>query len=338
MCIFDFPHIRMDFLRWRRKREVTSSMDGRFGDPSISAPTQGSWNEMPPLRPVKTEYSPPQLSDKAGRFKSFVRSQTVEAPDYSVGSSVERANFPRHPMVDMQNHQRSISVDRIHTEPRSDARQRSNSSNNNHRPRLSSSPGRHRGSYDSYSDSADDEDDAYDRNSIDRRDMAQRNHTSNQSREDNRGAQNKRSKTPRHHKSPPLSSTAVMRRCSSQSESARTYSSTPSTASFGSRRTSSVTTPGMHGFSGSAVPPQLREEEHSSSSMPPYEHSPPMPSYRVDRAVKQHVSASSSPYSASHSSSRGHGHPRGGRPTKRQHTVPIGPQELVPSNDELWGY
>ncbi|OKL56447.1 hypothetical protein UA08_08223 [Talaromyces atroroseus] len=323
----------MDILRWRRKKEVSSRMDDRFGDPSISAPTQGSWNEMPPLRPVKTELAP---TDKVGRFKSFLRSHTVDSPDYSI-STVERANFPRHPMVDMQNHQRSVSVDRIQERMNNNSHGNGSTS----RPRLSSSPQVHRvSSYDSLTGSDEDESEhnGHGRDSRDRRDRRDMvRHSRSRSQEEHWQAhlQHKAPHRNAQHKSPPLSSTAIMRRYSSQSESTRTYNSTPSTATFSSQHTS-VTTPGLHGFSGSLVPPLLKEEEYYPG-LNHYAHEPlpPIPSIRNNRAGTR-TSPSSSPPSASNSASRGYS--RGARSNKRHHTVPVGPQELVPSNDELWGY
>lgn len=285
-------------------------MDARFGDPSISAPTQGSWNEMPPLRPVKSDFA---QSDKVSRFKLMRTQSAAETPGHPVGT--ERANFPRHPMVDMQNHQRSASVDR---NPGRLDRQRSNNS----MPRLSSSSHGHRRSYESCSASDEDERDVHG----DENDATDKPYLSNRSLSRDRH-QRVQNKAPRQHKSPPLSSTAVMRRYSSQSESTHTYSSTPSTASFSSKRTS-MTTPGLHGFSGSTIPPLLKEEEHALGLD---DYPPPLPS-----SSHTQFSLSSSPPSASHGSSRGP--VRAKRPSKRQNAVPVGPQELVPSNDELWGY
>jgi hypothetical protein len=344
MCLAGLLPVRMDIFRWGKKKEVSSSMDDRFGDPSISAPTQGSWNEMPPLRPAKTDY--PQ-SEKVSRLKSFLRSQTVNSQDYPI--ITESADFPRHPMVDMQNHQRPVSVDGI--QGRLEKQRTSNGSSNGttSRPRLASSPQMHRASYDSLSDSDDSDEDEREhsdreRDSIHRRDRQDsvRHCTTTRSRsqEDHWQVQqqHKTSRRNNQHKSPPLSSTAIMRRYSSQSESTRTYTSTPSTASFSSKHTS-MTTPGLHRFSGSAIPPLLKEEEYYSGFN---EHAPPPPlpalSLRDNRAgsATRHASPSSSPPTASHSSAREHS--RGARSNKRQQSVPMGPQELVPSNDELWGY
>lgn len=326
MCLLpDCIPVKMDIFRWRKKRALASKMDARFGDPSISAPTQGSWNEMPRLR------SGIMSSNKAGRLKSFLRSEAAESSDPFNGS--EHTNFPRHPLVDMQNRQRSASAERVQghlDRPR-----------NGSRPRKSSSPKRHKSSPESLSESDKDEEEQHSRETeiVAASDPVRRYVPSrSRSQEDNWRIQPKdirrNSRQSIHHKSPPLSATAMMRRHSSQSESTRTYSSTPSTATFSSQRTS-MTTPGLPGFSGSFIPPPLKEEEHAALL---HEDVPPVPPIPVDRLTvsTRSFSSSSSPPSASRSAFRDQ--PRSGHSNKRRNAGPVGPQELVPSNDELWGY
>lgn len=328
MCLPDCMTVRMDIFRWRRRKDLGSNMDARFGDPSISAPTQGSWNEMPYLRPGIAEFAP--LPNKVTRFKTLLRSDAVKSSEHS--GSTDGTNFPRHPMVDMQARKRSISIDRMKEQ---NDRQRSVS-----RTRQSPSPKvRHRASCESLSCSEEDEEKEQDHHEFanGERDAEQGNvRNRRRSKEDywraqprnNRGESQQSSMQV---KSPPLSATAVMRRYSSQSESTRTYSSTPSTATFSSRHTS-VTTPGLHGFSASFIPPLLKEEAYGTKidkDVPPV---PPIPTGRNGS-----VTSSSSPPSASRSVFREQ-HRAGHSNNKRRNGGPVGPQELVPSNDELWGY
>lgn len=327
MCLPDCMTVKMDIFRWRRRKDLGSNMDARFGDPSISAPTQGSWNEMPYLRPGIAEFAP--LPNKVTRFKSLLRSDVKSS---ELSGSKDGTNFPRHPMVDMQARKRSISIDRM--KERND-RQRSVS-----RTRQSPSPKtRHRASCESLSCSEENEGEQQDHPHVanGERETERRNVPSrSRSQEDYWRAQprNNRRDSPQSSmqvKSPPLSATAVMRRYSSQSVSTRTYSSTPSTATFSSRHTS-VTTPGLHGFSASSVPPLLKEEEYATM----YDKdAPPVPPIPTDRNGS--VTSSSSPPSASRSVFREQ-HRAGHSDNKRRNGGPVGPQELVPSNDELWGY
>ncbi|QGA20276.1 hypothetical protein EYB26_007978 [Talaromyces marneffei] len=318
----------MDIFRWRRRKDIGSHMDTRFGDPSISAPTQGSWNEMPYLQPGIAEFAP--LPNKVTRFKTLLRSDVVKSPELS--SNTDDANFPRHPMVDMQARKRSISVDRI--KERHD-RQRSVS-----RTRQSPSPrAQYRASCESLSCSEEDGEELPNHAEFDHRerDIERRNVPSrSNSQEDYWRAQSRNNRRDSQQssmqlKSPPLSATAVMRRYSSQSESTRTYSSTPSTATFSSRHTS-VTTPGLFGFSASSIPPLLKEEEYATMFD---KDAPPVPPIPRDRNGS--VTSSSSPPSASRSVFREQ-HRAGHSNNKRRNGGPVGPQELVPSNDELWGY
>lgn len=321
--------VKMDIFRWRRRKDLGSNMDARFGDPSISAPTQGSWNEMPYLRPGIAEFAP--LPNKVTRFKSLLRSDVVKSSEFS--GSTDGTNFPRHPMVDTQARKRSISIDRM--------KERSDRQRNVSRTRQSPSPKvRHRASYESLSCSEEDEEEQQDhrdtngernieRRNVPSRSRSQEDYWRAQPRNNRRDSQQSSTQL----KSPPLSATAVMRRYSSQSESTRTYSSTPSTATFSSRHTS-VTTPGLHGFSASSIPPLLKEEYGPmfDKDAPPV---PPVPPIPTDRNGS--VTSSSSPPSASRSVFREQ-HRAGHSNNKRRNGGPVGPQELVPSNDELWGY
>lgn len=311
--------VRMDIFRWRRRKNLGSNMDARFGDPSISAPTQGSWNEMPYLRTAN--FAP--LPNKVTRFKTLLQSDAVKSSELS--GSTDGTNFPRHPRVDMQPRKPPISVDR----------QRSVS-----RTRQSPSPkARHRVSCESLSCSEEDEEEQQDRPEFANggRNTVRRNGPNrSRSQEDNWRAQPKNNRRDSQQsstqlKSPPLSATAVMRRYSSQSESTRTYTSTPSTATFSSRHTS-ITTPGLHGFSSSSIPPLLKEEEYATMID---KDAPPVPPIPRDRNGS--VTSSSSPPSASRSVFREQ-HRAGNSNNKRRNGGPVGPQELVPSNDELWGY
>lgn len=319
--------VKMDIFRWRRRKALGSNMDARFGDPSISAPTQGSWNEMPCLRPGRAEFA--TLPNKVTRFKTLLRSDVVKSSELS--GSADVTNFPRHPMVDMQARKRSISTDRM--------KERSDRQRNVSRTRQSpNSEVRHRVSCESLSCSEEDEEERQDHhNPNGNKNTEQRNVPSrSRSQEDHWRAQsgnNRRDsqQTSMHLKSPPLSATAVMRRYSSQSESTRTYSSTPSTATFSSRHTS-VTTPGLHGFSASSIPPLLKEEEYGTRFD---KDAPPIPPIPTD--LNGSVTSSSSPPSASRSAFREQ-HRAGHSNNKRRNGGPVGPQELVPSQDELWGY
>lgn len=327
MCLPDCMTVKMDIFRWRRRKDLGSNMDARFGDPSISAPTQGSWNEMPYLRPGKAGFA--TLPNKATRFKTLLRSDVVKSSEMS--GSTDATNFPRHPMVDMQTRKRSISIDR--TKERSD-RQRNGS-----RTRQYPSPEvRHRASCESLSCSEEDQEEQQghhntngvgetERRNVPSRSRSQENYWRAQSGNNRRDSQQSSVQI----KSPPLSATAVMRRYSSQSESTRTYSSTPSTATFSSRHTS-VTTPGLHGFSTSSIPPLLKEEEYGTRFD---KDAPPIPPIPTD--LSGSVTYSSSPPSAARSAFREQ-HRAGHSNNKRRNEGPVGPQELVPSQDELWGY
>ncbi|EED16421.1 hypothetical protein TSTA_015110 [Talaromyces stipitatus ATCC 10500] len=294
-------------------------MDTRFGDPSISAPTQGSWNEMPYLRPGMADFA--TLPNRVSRIKTCLRPDVVESSEFSGGT--DNINFPRHPLVDMQTRKRSISVDR--TKKQND-RQRSLS-----RTRQSPSPkARHRASCESPSCSERDEEERQE--AVHSKTKTEPQYANrNGSREDcwraqSRGTKRDSQQSSIQHKSPPLSATAVMRRYSSQSESTRTYSSTPSTATF----RSSITTPGLHGFSASSIPPLLREEGYAAMFD---KDAPPVPPIPKDRNGS--MSTSSSPHSASRSVFREQH--RTGNSNNKRHIRPVGPQEMVPSNDELWG-
>ena len=98
-----------------------------------------------------------------------------------------------------------------------------------------------------------------------------------------------------------------------------------------SRRTS-VTTPGLHGFTASSIPPLLKEEDYATRID---KDAPPVPPLRIDRDGS--VASSASPPSASRSAFREHNRAAHSN-NKRRNGGAVGPQELVPSNDELWGY
>lgn len=318
--------VKMNIFRWRRRKDLGSNMNDRFGDPSISAPTQGSWNEMPYLRPERAEFAP--LPNKVSHFKNLLRPDVAKSSE--IPGSTDDINFPRHPMFDMQARKRSMSVDRM--------KERNSREGSVSRARQSPrNQTRRRASCESLSFSEEDEEQQIHPGlSNAERDTERPNAPSRtRSQEDYWRPQPKNSRRDSQqssmHKSPPLSATAVMRRYSSQSESTRTYSSTPSTATFSSRHTS-VTTPGLHGFLPSSVPPLLKEEGHA----PMFDKdAPPVPPIPLDRTGL--VAASSSPPSASRSVFREQ-HGAGNSNSKRRNAGHVGPQELVPSNDELWGY
>lgn len=327
MCLPDCLTVKMDIFRWRRKKSVGSNMDSRFGDPSISAPTQGSWNETSFPQSRRIDLSP--LSNKSTGLKNFKRSPRMESPESS--NFTKGTSFPRHPMVGTHIRHRSISADRFGDQDREQI----------DIGKIRQSPGpktQYPASCDSLS-CLEDEDEL-------NPDSEKTSGTKNSGRPSNNGGSPSQDKhggmqrnndrregqlSSTYHKPPPLSATALMRRYSSQSESTRTYTSTLSTATFSSRRTS-VTTPGMHGFPGPSIPPLLKEEyaRNVNNDVPPI---PPIPKDRNENFS----TSSSTPPSASRSVFREHN--RGGNSNnKRRNVVPVGPQEMVPSQDELWGY
>ncbi|QKX53706.1 uncharacterized protein TRUGW13939_00786 [Talaromyces rugulosus] len=291
-----------NIFKWRRRRQLSSDMDSRFGDVSISSPNEGSWNEMAHMQ---TTHSQPPETNKASRLKALFRSNAAEQPVYTnavqqpapvVRPEKPEIQVPHHPMVDIEAHKRSMSA-----EGRRGSGGRRNGSGqtlvNTGSPRsigdvLDSSS----------SCSCDGDDEEEDERKI-RRPPRQRSQSQDSS------SQHHTSRAARQHRSPPLSSTAVMRRYSSQSAAQSSVTnSTPSTATFSSRHTS-MTSAASHGHHQRSIPPRLQEEIPPVPTM--------IPSFSSTRWAKK---------------SRAKGS------TKRATGSSIGPQELVPSHDELWGY
>ncbi|CRG90077.1 hypothetical protein PISL3812_07118 [Talaromyces islandicus] len=290
-----------NIFKWRKRRQLSSDMDSRFGDVSISSPNEGSWNEM-----AHTQYihqQPPE-TNKAGRLKALFRSNAAEQPVYMnsvqqpapvVRPERSEVRVPHHPMVDIEAHKRSMSAD---------GRRGSGG-----RRTASGQTLVHTGSprsivdvLDSSSCCSSDGDDEEE----EEREMKRPSRRRSQS-QDSSSQHHHMSRAPRRdirqHRSPPLSSTAVMRRYSSQSNAhSSVTNSTPSTATFSSRHTS-MTSAASHSHYQHGIPPRLPEE------VPPVPKIAPS-STRWKKKSRAKASKGSS----------------------------IGPQELVPSHDELWGY
>jgi hypothetical protein len=289
-----------NIFKWRKRRQLSSDMDSRFGDVSISSPNEGSWNEMAHMQTIHPQ--PPE-TNKAGRLKALFRSNAAEQPVYAnavqqpVPAVRPEVQVPHHPMVDIEAHKRSMSAEGR----RGSGGRRTGSGQtlvNTGSPRsivdvMDSSS--------SCSCDGDDEEE-YEERKI-RRPPRHRSQSQDSS------SQHHTSRAARQHRSPPLSSTAVMRRYSSQSAAhSSVTNSTPSTATFSSRHTS-MTSAASHGHHQRSIPPRLQEEI------------PPVP--KVTPSL---------------SSTRWTKKSRAKGSTKRATGSSIGPQELVPSHDELWGY
>lgn len=303
MCLL--VNMSGNIFKWRKRRQLSSDMDSRFGDVSISSPNEGSWNEMAYTQSIQPQ--PPE-THKAGRLKALFRSSGVEPPVYRNAlqppqpATVVRAErlevqVPHHPMVDIRAHKRSMSAEGRRTS----GGQRTNSgqdivsheSQRNIVDVLDSSS--------SCSCDGDDEDEEERRI---RRHPRQRSQSQDSRSHHHMGRA--RRETRQQHRSPPLSSTAVMRRNSAQSTAPSSVTnSTPSTATFSSRRTS-TTSAVSHSQYQPSIPPRLQEEV------------PPVPSMSPSSRWGKKSRAKSS--------------------SKRPTGSSIGPQELVPSQDELWGY
>lgn len=290
-----------NIFKWRKRRQLSSDMDSRFGDVSISSPNEGSWNEMAHMQIIHPQ--PPE-TNKSDRLKALFRSNAtepvfvnaVQQPAPVVRSERAEIQVPHHPMVDIEAHKRSMSAEGR----RGSGGRRTGSGQtlvNTGSPRSIVDV------LDSSSCSSCDGDDEEEEEREIRRPPRQRSQSQDSSSQHHTSRTARRDT--RQHKSPPLSSTAVMRRYSSQSTAhSSVTNSTPSTATFSSRHTS-MTSAASHGHYQPSIPPRLQEEI------------PPVPTM-----------------SPSFSSTRWGKKSRAKGSSKRA----IGPQELVPSHDELWGY
>lgn len=305
MCLLG--NMSGNIFKWRKKRQLSSDMDSRFGDMSISAPNEGSWNEMAHMNATHPQ---PIETNKSGRLKGLFHSNAAGQPMF-VNAVQQQApvarhervdiQVPHHPMVDIEAHKRSMSADRR----RGSGGRRTGSG------QTLVSTGCPRSIVDALDSSSccssDDEEEAEAEREREIKRAARQRSKSQDSSSQHRPSRTTRRDTRQYHKSPPLSSTAVMRRYSSQSTAPSSVAtSTPSTATFSSRHTS-MTSAASHGHShGPSIPPRLQEEI------------PPVP------AVTPSFSSTRWP-----KKSRAKGSSKGSS---------IGPQELVPSQDELWGY
>ncbi|KAH8700172.1 hypothetical protein BGW36DRAFT_123963 [Talaromyces proteolyticus] len=325
MCFPFNMSTKLDFFKWRKRRQLSSDMDARFGDVSISAPNEGSWNEMAHLGLGNTQ---PSETNKGGRLKTLFRSKpaesppavvTREQPPVTVRADPFPDQVPRHPMVDMEARKRSLSISgdgRRTSGGRRTAGDKlwvANGSPRSYDSNMLDSPS-------SCSCDGDDEDEEEERRQGEIR-RAIRNRPQRSQSQDSPQNRWDRAQSYRH-RSPPLASTAVMRRYSSQSTA--TCSATPSTATFSSKHTS-LTSAASHGPYAPAIPPLLQEEI------------PPVP--KVHMPSPSLTLPASSPNARNAlwgKKSRGTSGDR--RSNKRSTARTVGPQELVPSYDELWGY
>lgn len=304
--------VKMNPFKLGRKRDLSSSLDSRWGDPAISAPNEGSWNEMPPVQPIRTEPTPVKPS-KARRFVTMLRpkaSDSTEPVETGAASSVQgvRDTLPHHPLVDLRGHHvptwtAERGRDRMpkpdtagRTQSRTDYRQENTTSYS------TPADGRPESRNGSECSSEPDE-------------SAHINETTAETRA--RSATDTR-KSPPWPKSPPLAATARMRRYSEQSMSVSTDRMTPSTGTFSSRHTSITSATSATSSSAASALPLLAEESRPvlklAAMHPPH---PPSHSHRDHQTGKSATA---------------------GRAQKRRDREPVGPQELVPSYDELWGW
>lgn len=310
MCFGLKMTVKMNLFKWGRKRDLSSSLDARWGDPAISAPNEGSWNEMPPVQPIRTEPTPVRPS-KPRRFVTMLRSKasdSTEPVETGAASSVQgvRNTLPHHPLVDLKTAERG----RDQT-PRPDTARRT-PSRTDHRQentagRSSPEDGRPESRNGSECSSEPDE-------------SAHTNETTAETRA--RPATDTR-KSPPWPKSPPLAATARMRRYSEQSMSVSTDRMTPSTGTFSSRHTSITSATSAGSSSAASALPLLAEE------------SPPVPKLAAMAAAPPPPpppSHSHRDHQTGRSATAGRAH------QKRRDPEPVGPQELVPSYDELWGW
>lgn len=305
MCLSIPAIFKMDVFKWGRRHGVASSLDARGGDPCISAPNDGAWSEMAELRPVKTESSKPR---RLSRLKSLLRSTAAEVPQQSETRPavpvIPDIQVPHHPLVDVQEHKRSVSVNReraqrgnrvaverdLMTSSSREGRMVSHttSEHNNDRP-LAHGAGTAAASPQT-NDLRKTISEAHDRR------MEETDY------KDHPGSS--------FSQSPPLASTSRMRR---HSESTTTEP-TPITATFSSRHTSMTSATSAGAGASASIPPLLAEEEMT----------PPLPKIPAARSASTRRDPSTE-------------RPRSARSTRRQTPGTVGPQELVPSYDELWG-
>jgi hypothetical protein len=304
MCLSIHVTCKMDIFRWSKKQAVESSLDTQGGDPSISAPNPGTWSEMPDLRPVKTESSKP---GRLSRLKYRLRSKVVEAPEpfetHPTVPVIPDVQVPHHPLVHLQQQKRSMNRERaLIDHPVSGGRDVVASSSRQGRKLSSIAP---EDNNDNPDNDAGNGTGSPLTSSLEK--TASETPVRRKEETDHRDH-----RPPSSSQSPPLASTARMRRHSAQSTSTITEP-TPITATFSSKHTSmtSATSTGAP----ASIPPLLAEEEATP---------PPLPKIPA---------AHSSSTRRDHSTER----PKSARSARRQPHGTVGLQELVPSYDELWG-
>ncbi|KAL1966416.1 hypothetical protein VTN77DRAFT_4558 [Rasamsonia byssochlamydoides] len=291
---------KKNLFKWGRKRDLSSSLDARWGDPAISAPNEGSWNEMPPRKPAVTEPSAVK-PNKARRFVTMLRPKASDSPEHveTGAASVQgvhiQEQLPHHPLVDLRGRDAPTW-----TRPSRDRMQRPATRRIQSRTDYREDTGLENSAEDGRPESQSGSECASERESAP---PGRINETRTRSADVHKSLP--------WPKSPPLASTARMRRYSQQSASTSNDLMTPSTGTFSSKHTS------------------VTSATSAASALPLLAESPPMPKI----IAVPPPSHSYRDHQTGRSATSGRAQKRRDRDRER-----VGPQELVPSYDELWGW
>jgi hypothetical protein len=115
-CLFDTQAANMHLVRRGKKREISSQMDSQWGDPYISAPNEGSWNQGP-HQMVNGDVAIVPKQSKAHRLTNFLRANSfshreIKLPDFvTTGSKTQHESSSCGQLVAAQIRDRKSSTE-----------------------------------------------------------------------------------------------------------------------------------------------------------------------------------------------------------------------------------